>query len=51
VCQYIPELKDHKEWVEAVLESGKKILVDYYKSIDEELKTEEKKSQTKKEKK
>jgi len=51
VCQYIPELKDHKEWVEAVLESGKKILVDYYKSIDEELKTEEKKTQTKKEKK
>jgi hypothetical protein len=51
VCQYIPELKDHKEWVEAVLESGKKILVDYYKSIDEELKTEKKKSQTKKEEK
>jgi hypothetical protein len=55
VCQYIPELKDHKEWVEAVLESGKKILIDYYKEIDEELSKQDnqeaKKNQTKKEKK
>jgi hypothetical protein len=58
VCEYIPELKDHKEWVEAVLESGKNILIDYYKSLDEELKVEENKenketnkNQIKKEKK
>jgi hypothetical protein len=55
VCHYIPELKEHKEWVEAVLESGKKILIDYYKEIDEELSKQDnqeaKKNQTKKEKK
>lgn len=49
VYEYLPELKEYEKWVEAVLDSGQKRLIEYFKSLDEEVEKENTKS--KKEKK
>lgn len=34
IVKWIPELKDYKEWVDKVLEEGKKLIEDYFKEIE-----------------
>ena len=37
---FIPELKEHREWTDKVLESGKEILTQYFRDLDEDAKIE-----------
>jgi hypothetical protein len=37
VFEYLPELKNYEKWVEAVLDVGKNRLIEYFKSLDEEI--------------
>jgi hypothetical protein len=48
VYEYLPELKEYEKWVEAVLDSGKNRLVEYFKSLDEEVEKENTKSRKEK---
>jgi hypothetical protein len=47
VCEYLPELKEYEKWVEAVLDSGKDRLIEYFKSLNEEVEKEKEKENTK----
>jgi len=47
VYEYLPELKEYEKWVEAVLDSGKDRLIEYFKSLNEEVEKEKEKENTK----